>query len=67
MSEKIEFTTEVMNKIKQSAMTFRDSIVNYFKENNVEIKDWKFTVESSENNYVVDASVKVIIKPKAKK
>ncbi len=67
MAEKIEFTTEVMNKIKQSAMTFRDSIVTYFKENNVEIKDWKFTVEASENNYVVDASVKVLIKPKPKK
>jgi len=32
----------------------------------VEIKDWKFAVENSEANYVIDASVKVIVKPKRK-
>ena len=66
MTQKIEFTTELMNKIKQASMNFRDSIVTYFKENNVEIKDWKFAVESSESNYLVDVSVKVLIKPKTK-
>ena len=66
MTQKIEFTTELMNKIKQASMNFRDSIVTYFKENNVEIKDWKFAVENSESNYLVDVSVKVLIKPKTK-
>ncbi len=66
MTQKIELTTELMNKIKQASMTFRDSIVTYFKENNVEVKDWKFAVENSESNYLVDVSVKVLIKPKAK-
>jgi hypothetical protein len=55
-----------MNKVKESAMKFRDSIGTYFKEQNVEIKDWKFTVESSESNYLIDVSVKVLIKPKTK-
>jgi len=66
VTQKIEFTTELMNKIKQASMNFRDSIVTYFKENNVEIKDWKFAVENSESNYLVDVSVKVLIKPKTK-
>ncbi|MGD6851900.1 MAG: hypothetical protein ACQCN6_07575 [Candidatus Bathyarchaeia archaeon] len=53
-----------MTKIKQAASEFKDTVVNYFKDNNVEVKDWKFSVEHSEANYIVDASVKIVIKPK---
>jgi hypothetical protein len=56
-----------MNKIKQAVNEFKDTLVNYFKENNVEVKDWKFAVENNESGYVVDASVKIQIKPKKSK
>ncbi len=64
MSENIEFSNEGMTKIKQAANEFKDTVVNYFKDNNVEVKDWKFSVEHNEANYIVDASVKILIKPK---
>ena len=66
MAEKIGLTTERMGKIKDAAMNFRDSIATFFKEHDVEIRDWKFAVENSEANYIVDASVKVVVKPKRK-
>jgi hypothetical protein len=67
MSEKNEFSNEGMTKIKQAANEFKDTVVNYFKDNNVEVKDWKFSVEHSDSNYIVDASVKILIKPKSPK
>ncbi len=39
---------------------------NYFKDHEVELKDWKFAVENSETNYIIDASVKILVKPKRK-
>ncbi len=68
MTEKVEFSTEVMNKIRESAVNFKDSIAAFFKEHSVEIKDWKFAVEcTSESGYAIDVSVKVLVKPKPKK
>jgi hypothetical protein len=66
MTEKVELTPELTEKVKQAAMNFRDTVVNYFKEHNVEIKDWKFAVESGEAGYVVDVAVKIAIKEKPK-
>jgi hypothetical protein len=61
VTEKVEFSSEVMNKIKQSAMNFKDSIANFFKGHSVEIKDWKFAVEcTSESGCEVDVSVKYL-------
>ncbi len=64
MSEHIEISSESMGKMKQAANQFKDTLVEYFKENNVEIKDWKFGVENSEGNYIIDATVKIKISPK---
>jgi len=66
MTEKVELTTERMSKIREAAMHFRDQVTSYFKEHEVEIKDWKFAVENSESNFIIDASVKVLVKPKHK-
>jgi hypothetical protein len=66
MPENIEFSSEGMGKIKQAANEFKNTLIAYFKDNNVEVKDWKFAVENSEANYVIDASVKIVIKPKNK-
>ena len=66
MAEKVELTTERMGKIREAAMHFRDSVGSFFKEHEVEIKDWKFAVENSEKDYVIDASVKILVKAKRK-
>ena len=64
MPENVELSAEGMTKIKQAANEFKNTVINYFKENNVEVKDWKFAVESSDSSYVIDASIKILIKPK---
>lgn len=66
MPENIELSAESMGKIKQAVSDFRNTLETYFKENSVEVKDWKFAVESSESSYIIDASVKIQIKPKNK-
>jgi hypothetical protein len=66
MPEKIEVTSEGIDKIKQAINEFKNTLGTYFKDNNVEIKDWKFAVSNSESSYVIDASVKIQIKPKEK-
>ncbi len=63
-SSPIEFTTESMNKIKDAAMQFKNSVSTFFKEHDVEIKDWKFGVESTNGNQIIDVGVKILVKPK---
>ncbi len=66
MPENIEISSEGIGKIKQAINEFKNTLATYFKDNNVEVKDWKFAVENSESSYVIDASVKMLIKPKDK-
>lgn len=66
MSERVEFSTERMDKIKHAAMDFKDAVAGFFKDYSAEMKDWRFAVESGEQGTVVDVSVKVLIKPKGK-
>ncbi len=66
MPEKIDVTSETLDKIKRAATDFRDSVMGFFKDYSAEMKDWRFAVENSEQGTVVDASVKVLIKPKSK-
>ncbi len=63
----VEFTAERMNKIKDAAIQFKNNVMTFFKEHDVELKDWKFGVESSDSNQVVDVTVKILVKPKSKK
>jgi len=67
MEEKVEVTPERMEKIRSAITGFRDSVVSQLKDLHAEIKDWKFAVESHEEGVTLDVSVKVLIKPKAKK
>ncbi len=63
----MEFTAERMNKIKDAAIQFKDNVSTFFKDHDVELKDWKFGVESSESNQIIDVTVKILVKPKIKK
>ncbi len=65
MPEKMELSTDMLNRVKQSATNFKDSVATYIENHEVSIKDWKFAVENSENNYIVDVSVKLLIKSKS--
>lgn len=64
MSEKFDLSSEGVTKIKQAANEFKDTLLSYFKEHNVEIKEWKFAVSNSEESFEVDAAVKIVVKPK---
>ncbi len=64
MVDAMELTTERINKIRDAAMEFKDSVQTFFKEHDVEVKDWKFGVESSDGTQIIDVGVKIAIKPK---
>lgn len=66
MPETIEASQDVMVKIKQAINEFKTTLGTYFENNNIEVKDWKFAVQNSESSYIIDASVKIQIKPKEK-
>jgi hypothetical protein len=56
-----------MEKIRTAITGFKDSVVDQLKDLHADVKDWRFAVESHEEGVTVDVSVKVLIKPKAKK
>ena len=67
MAGKIEIGMDKMEDIRKAAIEFKDSVAAGLKDMHVEVKDWRFGTESHEEGITVDVSVKVLIKPKAKK
>jgi hypothetical protein len=67
MARKVEIDSAKMDDIKKAAFDFRDSVARVLKDHHVEVKDWKVGTESHEEGITIDVSVKVLIKPKAKK
>ena len=66
MSEKQVDITGRLQKIGETVAGYKDSLQAHFKDMDVEIKDWNFSVGKSEQEYNVDVTVKLRIKPKAK-
>ena len=62
MSEDNVLSTENVEKIRQAANEFKSTVVNYFKDRNVEVKEWKFAVENTTEAYTVDVAAKIVIK-----
>lgn len=56
--------TERLQKIGQTAQEYKDAIVNQFKDMEVDVKDWHFSVGKAEKEYLVEVNVKLAIKPK---
>ena len=56
--------TERLQKIGQTAQEYKDAIVKQFKDMEVEVKDWHFSVGKAEKEYTVEVNVKLGIKPK---
>ena len=64
MSEKHIDVTERLQQLGKTVNEYKDSIVNHFKDMDVEVKDWHFTVGKLEKEYTVEVNVKLGIKPK---
>ena len=56
--------TEKLQKIGQTAQEYKDAIVNQFKDMEVEVKDWNFSVGKTDKEYTVEVNVKLGIRPK---
>jgi len=56
--------TEKLQKIGQTAQEYKDAIVSQFKDMEVDIKDWNFSVGKAEKEYNVEVTLKLAIRPK---
>ena len=56
--------TDKLQKIGQTVQEYRDSIVNQFKDMEVEVKDWNFAVGKMEKEYTVEVNLKLAIRSK---
>ena len=57
--------TEKLQKIGETANEYKEAIMNQFKDMEVEIKDWNFSVGKMEKEYTVEVKLKLGIRPKA--
>jgi hypothetical protein len=67
MTESEVNITERLQKIGQTVQEYKDAVVAHFKDMEVDVKDWNFAVGKTEKEYTVEISVKLGLKPKAKK
>jgi len=56
--------TEKLQKIGETANEYKEAIMNQFKDMEVEIKDWNFSVGKMEKEYTVEVTLKLGIRPK---
>ena len=56
--------TDKIQKISQTATEYKDAIVSQFKDMEVDVKDWNFSVGKSEKEYIVEVNLKLGIKSK---
>ncbi len=57
--------TDKLQKLGQTAQEYKDAIVAKFKDMEVEVKDWNFSVGKMENEYNVEVNIKLGIKQKS--
>ena len=56
--------TEKLQQIEKTAQDYKDAIVNQFKDLEVEVKDWNFSVGKAEKEYIVQVNLKLGIRSK---
>ena len=56
--------TEKLQKIGQTAQDYKDAIMDQFKDMEVEVKDWNFSVGKMEKEYTVEVNLKLGIRSK---
>jgi len=59
--------TEKLQKIGQTAQDYKDAIVSQFKDMEVEVKDWNFSVGKVEKEFTVEVNLKLGIRSKKDK
>ena len=59
--------TEKLQKIGQTASEYKDAIMNQFKDMDVDIKTWNFSVGKMDKEYTVEVNLKLGIKSKKEK
>jgi len=64
MSEKHIDVTERLNKIGQTVNEYREPLMSHFKDMDVDVKEWNFTVGKLDKEYIVEVNVKLSVKPK---
>jgi hypothetical protein len=64
LSEKNMDMTERISKIGETINHYRDSVMEHFKDMDVEVKDWHVSVGKIEKEYDIDVTLKLAIKPK---
>jgi hypothetical protein len=57
--------TEKLQKIGETANEYKEAIMSQFKDMEVEVKDWNFSVGKMEKEYTVEVKLKLGIRPKA--
>lgn len=63
-SEKQVNISEKLAKIEETVNDYRKKLMEAFKDMEVDVKDWNFTVGKVEKQYNVEVTVKLTIKPK---
>jgi regulator of PEP synthase PpsR (kinase-PPPase family) len=56
--------TEKLQKIGETANEYKEAIMSQFKDMEVEVKDWNFSVGKAEKEYVVEVNLKLGIRSK---
>ncbi len=56
--------TEKLQQIEKTAQDYKEAIVNQFKDLDVDVKDWNFSVGKAEKEYVVEVNLKLGIRSK---
>jgi hypothetical protein len=64
MSEKHIDVTERLQQIGKTVNEYRESLMSHFKDMDVDVKEWNFTVGKLEKEYIVEVNVKLSVKPK---
>ena len=64
MPEQSVNITERLQKIGKTVEEYKDAVVNQFKDMEVEVKDWNFSVGKADKEYTVEVNVKLGIKSK---
>ncbi len=64
MTDKNVDVTERLQRIGQTVSEYKASLLNHFKDMDVEVKNWNFAVGNVDKEYTVEVNVKLCIKPK---
>lgn len=64
MTDKQVDVTGQVQKLGDAVSEFRDIVIKNFKDMDVEVKNWNFTVGQLEKEFTVEVNVKLCIKPK---